>query len=305
MSDWQPEKYVNGSYTCHWDKYAVPRAPEDYVTIVDSTSILRIQFEEFSFSYCVNFEVATYDNGAIRKKMPHYTPVITDLGVTGEMEPLETICRNDSVFARRVLHHSVKVTVGPKSEILHAKVTLYRYMPYANPNKFVVRSEVLGEITESYVEPDSVLANRAKYYYNFNMRRYYSDGEITELPVNKGMNVPVGRIEDQYSPYVPCDDMQGYTYSHVTYNNSRAYFHYTGTEYTSDIYYKPSDKKELIFDNGYTALYKEPSHVTLEYSRTRYICDANTQINRLRTYVILTVDNHPPQEVYIERIFFQ
>ena len=75
--------------------------------ITDSTSILRIQFEEFSFSYRIDFEVATYNNGVINKQMPHYTPVVTDLGLQGEPEVLENICRNDSVFARRVLRHAV------------------------------------------------------------------------------------------------------------------------------------------------------------------------------------------------------
>ena len=299
VSDWMPEKYENGSYTCHWDKYAVPRAPEDYVTIVDSTSILRIQFEEFSFSYRINFEVATYDNGVIRKEMPHYTPVITDLGVTEEMETLETICRNDSVFARRVLHHAVKVTVGPKSEILHAKVTLYRYLPF-DPNKFVVRSELIGNITETYIPTDSLATYYPKWQWNLNVRVYWSDGSVEDMVGSPTLTIQI--LDENSSslvsaPYVDCDVMQTYTYSHMTSDNVHTYFHYTGTEYTPMVKFHQdqSVSRYNIWDDGYTCLWDEIPSVRLEYARTRYFCTDYS--NYLYAYANIVVNDVPQQEI--------
>lgn len=300
VTNWLPDKYANGSYSCHWDKYAVPRAPENYVTIVDSTSILRIQFEEFSFKYCIKFEVATYDNGAIRKQMPHYTPVITDLGIQGEPEVLETICRNDSVFARRVLHHAIRVAVGNKVQTLNAKVTLYRYMPNANPNKFIVKSEITSGITETYIPTDSLAEGYPKIKYNYNLKIHWSNGEVQDSLAKRTFFLYVER-ENLYTldhaPTVSFDEMQSYTYSHTTYSDGHVYFHYNGTPYTPSFRFYPNEVtySYFVYDDGYTVFHLDPPSCSMEYSRTRYV--SIYDVNYLYTYANIVVNNVPRQEL--------
>ncbi len=305
VTNWQPEKYQNGSYTCHWDHYAAPRAPEDYITITDSTSILRIQFEEFSFSYRFDFEVATYNNGVINKQMPHYTPVVTDLGLQGEPEVLETICRNDSVFARRVLHHAIRVAVGDKVQTLHAKVTLYRHMPNANPSKFITRSELLGNITETYVPTDSTASTYPNLRYNMTVKAYWSDGQVEDLQKSKYIEVMVhAPLLSSYlygGSFLPCDVLHTFEYINMTADDYYCYFNYSGAEKPTAIVCYTSPNVNSIYDDGYTVVYRNSPEARVEYSRTRYICD--TYATYLRTYVTVFVNNQPQQEVYTHLAF--
>ncbi len=298
VTNWQPEKYQNGSYTCHWDYYAAPRPPEDYIIITDSTSILRIQFEEFSFSYRIDFEVATYNNGVINKQMPHYTPVVTDLGLQGEPEVLETICRNDSVFARRVLHHAIKVAVGDKVQTLHAKVTLYRHMPNANPSRFITRSELVGNITETYVPTDSVASYHPLWKWDFNVKLHFSNGEVKDTLYSQAYSLYI-KQENLSSlcvaPYVSCDELHTYTYSHTTYGSDHVYFHYNGTDYSPSIRFIQPEWSGLIYDDGYTVLTGTLPAVNIEYSRTRYAC--YEYLNDLYTYAYIVVNNAIQQEI--------
>lgn len=176
VTDWNPSKYAN--YTLHMDRYAIVGEPNNNITMIDSIDVLRVQYEEFSFCYYINFETAYYSDGTYSQQMPHYTPVVTDLGAE-ELESLESIVRNDSVFARKILRHSIKVEIGNTSYVLNAIDTLYRYLPQANPNKFVLRSEIVSETI-----PTELIANyypndhlsRVFYPYKCKFKQYYSDG---------------------------------------------------------------------------------------------------------------------------------
>ncbi len=175
VSTWDPDKYKQGSYTCHWDKYGLARPGENNVTVTDSAIVLRVQFEEFSFQYRINFETATYRDGIVNIPFPHHTPVITDLGVE-ELESLETICRNDSVLARKVLHHSIKISVGNKNYILKANVMLHRHLPDANPNRYIVSSHMTTPVTWSPVSDRRIGGS-------FNVHRVWSDGSTEDEDV--------------------------------------------------------------------------------------------------------------------------
>ena len=300
VSDWNPDKYKQGSYTCHWDRYGLPRPGESNVTIIDSTAILRVQFAEFSFNYCLNFEVANYNDGVINIQMPYHAPVVTDLGVE-ELESMETICRNDSVFARRVLKHSIKVVVGSKTYILNAKVLLYRYMPFADPSRFVVKSEVIGDITSTYYPLDSLDLSKGYYKYYINLKNWWSDG--TEENVTEVSNVYVGvhkAFDHTNAPYVPCEELQSYQYSHMTQDDTYCYFHYTGTNYPVMLFLDSRGQLEWVYDDGYTDIWTS-FHAEAEYSSTMTDCVLRT----IFTYVKITVDDNPPQVVRISRAFAQ
>lgn len=176
VTGWEPEKYA--SYTCQWIKLANVGAPENNITMIDSVAILRVQYAEFSFDYYTRFEVAHYNDGSYSCLMPHYSPIVTDLGAQ-ELEDLQTFVKDGKVYARKVLKHSIRVVIGNTPYVLNAVDTLYRHLPDANPNRFVLWSEILSEdiptalvvITEEYNDFLHV-----KYSYKCKFKQQYSDG---------------------------------------------------------------------------------------------------------------------------------
>lgn len=215
VSTWDPDKYKQGNYTCHWDKYGLARPGENNVTITDSAIVLRVQFEEFSFQYRINFETATYRNGAIKIPFPHHTPVITDMGVE-ELESLETICRNDSVLARKVLRHSIKISVGNKNYILKANVMLHRHLPDANPNRYIVESILVPSSLQTYLDPDCDLNENVDiplFDIDFTVRRRFSDQSIEEEPnslwFEAGISGGMSNPQSSPLPYCPPGNTNG------------------------------------------------------------------------------------------------
>lgn len=311
VSDWNPDKYKQGSYTCHWDRYGLPRPGESNVTIIDSTAILRVQFAEFSFNYCLNFEVANYNDGVINIQMPYHAPVVTDLGVE-ELESLETICRNDSVFARKVLKHSIKVVVGDKTYILNAKVLLYWYIPQ-DPTKFVVRSEYVEPLTVTFVPTDSLGSTVAQEVYTGKILRYLSDGTTSTYDLNKTVILSCRGIHNETMSF-PFDynNPPAFSAPNIEYNpvSYYIYFNYdngiktdmecwvgnpsiSGTEciFSIDDY--------IMYEDGYTGIYVD-CHIKMKYLRTEYVFDGIQA--RLKTYVRFSYldRDYPPQEFFTE-----
>lgn len=175
VTDWDPAKYA--TYTFQWERHATVGSPENNITMIDSVAILRVQYQEFSFNYLIRFEVAHYDDGSYSCYMPHYSPVVTDLGAQ-ELESMETVVKNGSVYARKLLRHSIRVAVGSTSYVLNATDTLYRHLPNANPSKFVVRSELVSEDIPSELLCDFEYETEAfiRYPYKCKFKQYYSDG---------------------------------------------------------------------------------------------------------------------------------
>lgn len=184
VTDWDPTKYA--SYTCQWIKSANVSAPENNITMIDSVAILRVQYPEFSFDYCIRFEVAHYNDGTYSCLMPHYSPVVTDLGAQ-ELETMQTVTKNGNVYARKLLKHSIRVVIGNTPYILNAVDTLYRHLPNANPSKFVLWSEVLSEdiptaLVNNYSASDAL--SKVYYPYKCRFKQYYSDGTTEECEVD-------------------------------------------------------------------------------------------------------------------------
>ena len=297
VSTWDPDKYKQGNYTCHWDKYGLARPGENNVTITDSAIVLRVQFEEFSFQYRINFETATYRNGTINIPFPHYTPVITDLGVE-ELESLETICRNDSVLARKVLHHSIKISVGNKNYILKANVMLHRHLPDANPNRYIVSSHMTTPVTWT---ADYDLPGQPSIYGSlkgsFTVHRVWSDGSSSNDDFS--FYTPVGAYSTGGVPstmhFNSCEEFYantdtifaGFTYAnqweteygyseqdfaecHLTLKTRLLFASYPSFDIPVYIgLYKPQD---IYYDDG-VLFYKEPNwDLEVTYLRTETNC---------------------------------
>lgn len=189
VTGWEPEKYA--SYTCQWIRSANVSAPENNITMIDSVAILRVQYAEFSFDYYIRFEVAHYNDGSYSCLMPHYSPIVTDLGAQ-ELEDLQTFVKDGNVYARKLLKHSIRVVIGNTPYVLNAVDTLYRHLPDANPSRFVVWSEVLNEVIptqfQTYENQYSLLLF-LYYPYRCTFRQHYSDGSTNDCEVIFDSNV--------------------------------------------------------------------------------------------------------------------
>lgn len=196
VTGWEPEKYA--SYTCQWIKLANVGAPENNITMIDSVAILRVQYAEFSFDYYIRFEVAHYNDGSYSCLMPHYSPIVTDLGAQ-ELEDLQTFVKDGNVYARKLLKHSIRVVIGNTPYVLNAVDTLYRHLPDANPSRFVLWSEILSEEipTELVNNYNASEALSLVYYpYKCRFKQHFSDGTTDECEVDlSGANRYVAWVE--------------------------------------------------------------------------------------------------------------
>lgn len=317
VSDWNPDKYKQGSYTCHWDRYGLPRPGESNVTIIDSTAILRVQFAEFSFNYCLNFEVANYNDGVINIQMPYHAPVVTDLGVE-ELESLETICRNDSVFARKVLKHSIKVVVGDKIYILNAKVLLYWDISSVyNPSRFVVRSEYVEPLTVTFVPTDSLGSTPAQEVYTGKILQYWSDGTTETYNLNLKVSLTCTGVHNETMTFpFDYDNPPAFSAPNIVYDPESYYIYFnydngitvdmicnlrnpsiSGTECNFTL------ERGIAFEDGYTGIYNA-YRIKMKYLRTEYVFDGVQA--RLKTYVRFSYldKDYPPQEFFTELISY-
>ncbi|MBP3546245.1 MAG: hypothetical protein J6K16_03830 [Alphaproteobacteria bacterium] len=144
---------------------------EGFVDIVDSILVYTVSFENFSFDYELDYEVATYDDGYTKQLMPyHQIGTIKDKGY--KLEDLEFIIEGGCyVYIRKLLTHAISVEFQGKTYDLTAKVELRRFV---GSHPCVVNSEPLsstvtttGEIIESKLV----------------VRRTWSDGKVEEEPI--------------------------------------------------------------------------------------------------------------------------
>lgn len=314
VTDWNPSKYAN--YTLHMDRYAIVGEPNNNITMIDSIDVLRVQYEEFSFCYYINFETAYYSDGTYSQQMPHYTPVVTDLGAE-ELESLESIVRNDSVFARKILRHSIKVEIGNTSYVLNAIDTLYRYLPQANPNKFVLRSEIVSETIPTELTLDISTSVLVFYPYKCKFKQYYSDGTtdfcemdfsdryiawlepLTSVFVenNEAHCENVESLYDfasmQLTSYVPIDvpeedTINEYLNIHMEYLILVINFSGEGVEGAHD---GTSLCNYLCtYDDGYT-FYQKSINPTCEYSRKAKDCKQSENKMYLKFFFNYTIEN--------------
>lgn len=315
VTTWDPDKYVQGSYTCHWDKYGLPRSGEDNVIITDSTIVLRVQFEEFSFQYRINFETATYRDGVVNIPFPHHTPVITDLGVEELVDSLSICPDGQNVYARKLLQHSIRVSIGNKDYVLKAKVMLHRSVPNADPNKFVLWSEFVEPFSTTFFTPADSMGGDYNELYTAKLLLHYSDGSTTQSVVRDStyMHMQGGSYYENNHPFSPSNlpDLSSYN---LTYNGARLIVDYgnniigsialDGYTYTSPPTITQNNicttafgwKREIYYD-GYTSIYASEIPCTIELLPPKCYIDYNYSYITVSSRFRVSMPNHPPQEI--------
>lgn len=312
VTGWEPEKYA--TYTCQWIRSANVGAPENNITMIDSVAILRVQYPEFSFDYYIRFEVAHYNDGSYSCYMPHYSPVVTDLGAH-ELEDLQTFVKDGKVYARKVLKHSIRVVIGNTPYVLNAVDTLYRHLPDANPNRFVLWSEMVSEeiptelvvITNEYS-----LATSIYYPYKCKFKQHYSDGsaDVCEIDIS---NNELAYL-DRWSAYVTndnahCDNvlsLYNVASSQAVYTNTNTIG--TGSYYTLNEDWSTLEvsfsgdgvgealsntrigKISIIYDDGYTFCQKSFAPIC-EYSHKEKECNETTNKMYVKMFFNYTIEN--------------
>ena len=117
---------------------------DGYVIITDSVMIYTVNFDDFSFDYKLEYEVAVYDDGITKETMPyHKIKNIRDNGY--KLENMEFSVEPNfqdipSVYLRKKLSHSITVEFNGSDYTLNAKVILKRYL---GPHPCIVSSELL------------------------------------------------------------------------------------------------------------------------------------------------------------------
>lgn len=157
-----------GDYTTDISYRVKGTRQDGYVTITDSVMVYTVNFEDFSFEYELEYEVAVYDDGISRELMPyHKIQNLKDKGM--EISKLESI--NDeslTVFARRQIDHSISVDLNGETYTLKAKVILQ--MPYGTADEpYVKKSELLSS---------SYYTSGNRVHSELRLKRWWSDGQV-------------------------------------------------------------------------------------------------------------------------------
>ena len=123
------DNFELGEYTTSLSHKVRKTREEGFVDIVDSILVYTVSFENFSFDYELDYEVATYDDGYTKQLMPyHQIGTIRDKGY--KLEDLEFIIDNsdgEKVYLRKLLTHSISVEFQGKTYDLTAKVELRKF----------------------------------------------------------------------------------------------------------------------------------------------------------------------------------
>lgn len=171
-----------GEYTTDISYYVKGTRQDGYVTITDSVMVYTLSFEDFSFAYELEYEVAVYDDGITKETMPyHKIKNLQDKGM--EIVPLESIHDESlTVFARRQINHSITVEFCGETYTLKGKVILQT--PFGTAfEPYVKRSELI----DAYY-----LTEGEQVYSALRLRRLWSDGqtrtETITVPVEAGIH---------------------------------------------------------------------------------------------------------------------
>lgn len=171
-----------GEYTTDISYYVKGTRQDGYVTITDSVMVYTLSFEDFSFAYELEYEVAVYDDGITKETMPyHKIKNLQDKGM--EIVPLESIHDESlTVFARRQINHSITVEFCGETYTLKGKVILQT--PFGTAfEPYVKRSELI----DAYY-----LTEGGQVYSALRLRRLWSDGqtrtETITVPVEAGID---------------------------------------------------------------------------------------------------------------------
>ncbi len=167
------EDFNLGEYTTSLSSKIREIREEGFVDIVDTVLIYTVDFEDFSYDFEIEYEVATYDDGVTKQLMPyHRLGVIKDKGY--EIEYLDWAIEDetgsDFVYVYQLLTHTITVEFCGKTYDMVAKVKLRKYV---GQHPCVVKSEpISSKVTywSDYIESELIVC------------RTWSDGRVESEP---------------------------------------------------------------------------------------------------------------------------
>ena len=172
------DKFELSKYTTSLSHKVRKTREDGFVDIVDSVLVYTVSFENFSFDYELDYEVATYDDGYTKQVMPyHQIGTIKDKGVIGYRDLDFVIEEGNAVYVRKLLTHAISVEFQGKTYDLTANVELRRFVGH---HPCVVGSANTG--ANMYFTGNEVVST-------LNMKRKWSDGTEKEEEVTCRMQV--------------------------------------------------------------------------------------------------------------------
>jgi len=150
FSDLDTTVYVNnlelGDYTTSITYKARNARKKGFVTVMDSVLVYSVNYQEFSFSYELEYEVTIYDDGITRQVMP-YHPIVNIRGGSNGSYQLPTDDDGKFVYARKNLQYTIWFTCNGKEYQANANVKIRKKLDRVN-GPYVVKSRVLDEALE-------------------------------------------------------------------------------------------------------------------------------------------------------------
>lgn len=146
---------------------------DGFVTITDSVLVYTVKYDEFSFSFRLDYEVPVYDDGVSRQVMPYHRYTnLKDLGYT--LKTADSYVDGEIAYARQIYQHKISVDFGGKSYTVTADITLRRWLGYAE-QPYIVRSSLIAE--GIWAASEHILTSV------LNIHQIWSDGSTVDDPV--------------------------------------------------------------------------------------------------------------------------
>ena len=162
-----------GDYTTEISYKKRSERREGFVTVSDSVLVYTVRFEQFSFDYELDHEVAFYNDGVTSQTMPyHQIGIIKDNGY--KLTTFDSEVDGEEVYACKQLLHSISVEFNGKNYDVSAKVKLYRHLGSAY-EPYILRSQLIGE--GAWMAGEHLITSV------LNIHQVWSDGRVNDDPV--------------------------------------------------------------------------------------------------------------------------
>lgn len=162
-----------GDYTTEISYKKRSERREGFVTVSDSLLVYTVKFNNFSFDYELDHEVAVYNDGMTEQEMPyHQIGFIEDNGY--KLTYLDSSVAGEEAYSRRQLTHFISVTFNGKKYDLSARVMLYRHLGSAY-EPYVLRSQLIAE--GAWTSGEHLITSV------LNIHQVWSDGRTNDDPV--------------------------------------------------------------------------------------------------------------------------
>lgn len=120
------------------------------ITKIDSVFVYKIDFDEFTFEYELDFDVAVYDDGFSRQELPYYGvdfTLLKDKGCT-ELSSMKSYDDGVRAYARKNFTHTIEIECAGKQYVATANVILKKDIGSANDDYLIET-----EYGQSYLDP--------------------------------------------------------------------------------------------------------------------------------------------------------